>query len=274
MSQPIQETLVLCNLDFIANGPEYHMQSSDKTVLELFCREGGKLSFLTRHAPWELSGLLEKVRLTTPVICCDGAVIYDPTRNAALHTACLNEQEAAKLVRDLIFRFPGVSAEITCRDNRIYIPRNNRLSARHMERYNLPFQVLPLEEIPHGWVSVMIRAEKEQMEEIYNHIRRKYYGAGNYFHAVDQTGIVVLGVDAHREAALIQLQQLLGISQESCVLLAENEVDANLLPMVGNLVCGPDTQGTLGEASSVRTMCALDQGGLGEYLYGLIREQG
>lgn len=273
MSNPIQETLVLCNLDFVTPGPEYPLLPSDKTVMELFCGEGGNLSFITRHAPWELTGLLEKVKLTVPLICCDGAMIYDPVKHAALHTACLNEQEAAKTVRDLIFRFPGVSAEIICRDNRIYIARNNRLSAKQMERYNLPYQVLPLEEVPHGWISVTIRAEKEQMESIEKHIRRKYYGVGNYFQTLDETSFVILGVNARREIAAAQLRQVLDIPQENCVLLAETESDSSLLPMVGKLVCGPDTQGAVGEFSDSRTMCGLKRGGLGEYLYGLIRNQ-
>lgn len=272
MSQPIQETLVLCNLDHLTSGPEYSLLPSDISVLELFCRKGGRLSFFTRHAPWELGGLLEKVPLTTPVICCDGAMIFDPVKSMVIQATGLNEQEAMKAIRDLIFRFPGISAEVICKDNRIYVARNNRLTAKQMERYNLPFQLLPLEEIPHGWVNVTIRSEQEQMEAITQHMRRKYYGVGNYIHPIDENSLAIMSTNTRREIALTQLRQILEVPQENCVLLAEREEDSSLLPMVGRLVCGPKATGTVGEFSDERTMCGLTNGGLGEYLYELIRK--
>lgn len=89
MSNSIENTLVLCDLDNLLLNAEGNLPQLHRDVLQLFASRGGKLTVYSQRSPKVVRSLLGGVRLSAPALVCGGILAYNLRRAAARRCAAL-----------------------------------------------------------------------------------------------------------------------------------------------------------------------------------------
>ncbi len=77
MSNSIENTLVLCDLDNLLLNAEGNLPQLHRDVLQLFASRGGKLTVYSQRSPKVVRSLLGGVRLSAPALVCGGILAYN-----------------------------------------------------------------------------------------------------------------------------------------------------------------------------------------------------
>ena len=77
MSNSIENTLVLCDLDNLLLNAEGSLPQLHRDVLQLFASRGGKLTIYSQRSPQVVRSLLGGVRLSAPALVCGGVLAYN-----------------------------------------------------------------------------------------------------------------------------------------------------------------------------------------------------
>ena len=77
MSNSIENTLVLCDLDNLLLNAEGSLPQLHRDVLQLFASRGGKLTIYSQRSPKVVRSLLGGVRLSAPALVCGGVLAYN-----------------------------------------------------------------------------------------------------------------------------------------------------------------------------------------------------
>ena len=103
MSNSIENTLVLCDLDNLLLNAEGNLPQLHRDVLQLFASRGGKLTIYSQRSPKVVRSLLGGVRLSAPALVCGGVLAYnfaEGTGTALCRGALLLDVEAHRVTLD------------------------------------------------------------------------------------------------------------------------------------------------------------------------------
>ncbi len=272
MNTGLQERLVLCNLDTAVRDNKGDLLSCDRWAIKLFEKMGGQLAFISGKPVHEILHQLKGSMPAESVIACNGAVIYDGAQGEEVKSACVHEQEARVAIQDILLRFPSVGIEIVARGGGLYVVRSNLYVHENLKSCKVRYLLKSLDEIPRGWLQVILRGSEEQIRKIQEHTRRKYYGARNCICPQDANTCVILAQNARPERAFEELCMLKGVLPRNCVLLTDDQRDLPLAQKAGQTICSFDAPPEIQQTAGRHTLSALYGGGVGEYLYGMLKE--
>lgn len=139
---------------------------SDKDVLSIrkFTSLGGKFSIATGRPIQSVLPLLKMLKITTPVVLYNGAMIYDTVKNQPIWHRTL-PSEIRDFVKNILDKFPDVAAEILAFDN-IYSVQINDTERYHIEITNTNPKICTLEEVPDGWLKALFAAAPERLNDV------------------------------------------------------------------------------------------------------------
>ncbi len=139
-------------------------------AINYFKENGGLFTFATGRCDRIVQPELVKLA-NAPIICCNGAYIYDFEADRRSNEICIAPGPAISMINTVIESFPGVSATITA-DRKYYI-----VGAEYnfdKEAYGLTDDdifYLPLEQIPtNQWYSVVFNADEQSLDLVNKYI--------------------------------------------------------------------------------------------------------
>jgi Cof subfamily protein (haloacid dehalogenase superfamily) len=97
-------------------------------VLKRITAEGGHVALVTGRPLRWLAGVYAQLPVAIPAVCANGAVVYDPDSDTAVHTAPLLPRTLAEVCRRLRAEVPDVAFAVEVEDGR---------SMRHEHAYPL-----------------------------------------------------------------------------------------------------------------------------------------
>ena len=104
MSQSLDSTLVICDLDNLLLDADGNLTQVIRDVLQLFSSRGGKLTVFSQRTPRAVRALLGSVRLSAPALVCGGTMAYHFADGSRWQLCSFADQD-----EDLLQRLPSAA---------------------------------------------------------------------------------------------------------------------------------------------------------------------
>ena len=224
--------ILLCtDLDDTLLTTDKHVSAENTRAIEYFKSEGGLFTFVTGRVPMGARLILEYVHPNAPIVCFNGAAIYDFRDEKMLWSRSL-EDEAIKVVEyiDNLFDFAGIEV---CTDDKIYFCRTNRVVEEHQMLEKLPDNFLNYHDIPERWKKVLFMAETDELGLIKDAIATSPFADKYTFVQSSPWYYELLPKNASKGEGLIHLADLLGIDRSRTIGVGDNENDLMMIKMAG-----------------------------------------
>lgn len=84
----------------------------NRSVIRLFTAMGGRFTVASGRPPESIRAALGDIELSLPAISCNGSLLYDFQTNRVLRRSCLNQEQAAAAIADMLQKFPKIGVEV------------------------------------------------------------------------------------------------------------------------------------------------------------------
>ncbi|MGN0106470.1 MAG: Cof-type HAD-IIB family hydrolase [Hominilimicola sp.] len=224
--------ILLCtDLDDTLLTTDKRVSEENSRAIEYFKSEGGLFTFVTGRVPMGARLMLEYVHPNAPMVCFNGAAIYDFKDDKMLWSRSLDDK-AIEVVEyiDNLFDFVGIEV---CTDDKIYFCRVNRVLEEHQTLERLPDNFLDYHDIPETWKKVLFMAESDELGLIKDAIASSPFADKYTFVQSSPWYYELLPKNASKGEGLMHLADLLSIDRSRTIGVGDNENDLTMIKMAG-----------------------------------------
>lgn len=216
--------LLLCtDLDDTLLTTDKKVSEENKKAIEYFKSEGGLFTFTTGRVPAGASLMLKYARPNAPMVCFNGAGIYDFEHDKLLWSHVLDE-EAHRAVEymDKMFDFIGIEV---CTAKSTYFCRINKVLEKQKAFENLPDNYIDYRDIEEDWIKVLFMVEAEHMTAIRAAVAKSPFANSYTFVQSSPWYYELLPKGASKGEGLMVLADLLGVDRNKTIAVGDNEND-------------------------------------------------
>lgn len=223
--------LICADLDDTLLTDDKKVSEENKKSIEYFKREGGLFTFATGRVPMGMKPILAQIEPNAPVLCYNGAGIYDIKRQKLLWSLYLGDE--MKDLCDFVNKgFASAGIEI-CTDEKVYFIKENNITRHHQEMENFPDNNASLEDVTEPVKKILFMVESEEIEELKDFIQKSPYADKFTFMQSSPWYYEALPLNADKGTALCELGKILNIPREHIVAMGDNENDIPLVKKAG-----------------------------------------
>ncbi|MBS7297549.1 MAG: Cof-type HAD-IIB family hydrolase [Eubacteriales bacterium] len=223
--------LICSDLDETLLTSERTISDENKSALEYFMSEGGCFTFATGRVPVGAKLALNYIIPNVPMICYNGAGIYDFNNDKLLWEMFL-DKEAGKVIDFVLSKLPLTGVEISTNE-RVYHHRTNRLTVEHASIEKILQLGIDYKDIPEMWKKVIFMVEVEDMPELRRIITdSEFADKFNYIQSYKHY-YEILPKEAGKGEAMLKLADMLGIDRNRTIGIGDNENDISLVKLAG-----------------------------------------
>ena len=272
MIQSLGDLLVVSDMDNTLLTAKEGVPACNRATIQLFRELGGRFTVATGRSPESIRAALDGTALSCPAITCGGSLLYDMEKRQALASQFLPRQEAMETIRTILGEFPDMGVEVMGREGRLYILRANRYTQAHVQDERMHCTLCPMEETPEDWTKVVFAADPVTLASL-RAFTATLSPQGMYFIHTNLIYFEIMPAGASKAQGLRRLCAMEGIPLENTIVIGDYYNDIDLMRAAGHAVAvaNAPTEVKL-EADEVVSSCR--NGGVGEYLYRLIRRYG
>lgn len=224
--------ILLCSdLDDTLLTSDKKISQENKKALEMFMSNGGQFAFATGRVPLGARLALEYIVPNAPIICFNGAGIYDFNDNKLLWEKSL-DKDAYKVVEYVEQNMPESGIEV-CTNDKVYFCRTNRIVRIHKQIEKFPDNDSDYRSIQEDWKKVIFMQEHEEMPKIKKLIAESEYSDSYSFIQSSPNYYELLPKGATKGDALRELARILGIDESRTIGVGDNENDFTLVRYAG-----------------------------------------
>ncbi len=224
--------ILLCSdLDETLLTDKREISKENKSAIEYFMKEGGLFTFATGRVPIGAKLNLKYVVPNVPMICFNGAGIYDFNSGKIVWERFLDDK-AGEVVEYVMNLMPKTGVEICTNENNFYL-RTNRLTKEHLKIEGIREVICEMSDIKEAWKKVIFMAEKEDMPSLRELIRKspyfnQYSFIQSFIHYYE-----LLPKNVGKGEAVLELAKMYGILPERTIGVGDNENDLSLIKLSG-----------------------------------------
>lgn len=224
--------ILLCtDLDDTLLTTDKRVSEENRRAIEYFQSEGGLFTFATGRVPYGAKLMLEYVKPNAPMVCFNGAGIYDFENDRLLWKATL-DKNAIDVVEFIDRQFPFTGIEV-CTENEIFFCKLNRVVNDHQILEKLPDNFLDYHDVKDEWFKVLFMVEDYQLDSIREAIQNSPFKDKYSFVQSSPWYYELLSKTASKGLGLIKLAEILGINPENTIGMGDNDNDMSLVMMSG-----------------------------------------
>lgn len=108
----LSDYLVFCDMDNTLLTAKEGIPACNRSVIRLFTAMGGRFTVASGRPPESIRAALGDIELSLPAISCNGSLLYDFQANRVLRRSCLNQEQAAAAIADMLQKFPKIGVEV------------------------------------------------------------------------------------------------------------------------------------------------------------------
>lgn len=223
--------LICSDLDDTLLTSEREISDVNKKAIEYFMSEGGKFTFCTGRVPSGAKLALQYIVPNVPMICFNGAAIYDFNNDRILWEKFLDKR-AGEVIDFVLSNMPQIGVEISTNDS-VYHHRSNRLTAEHVGIEKILHTNLDYKEIKEDWKKVIFMAELSDMPKLRNLIEESEFSERYTFIQSYKHYYELLPKGTGKGEAMLELAKILSIDRKKTVGVGDNENDISLVRLAG-----------------------------------------
>ena len=219
--------LICTDLDDTLLTADKRVSDENIRAIKRFMSEGGLFTFATGRMPQGARVILRYIRPNAPIICANGAAIYDFRDEKYLWMRKLDET-ALKAVEHVIERVPQCGIVIGC-ENGVYFPRVTHITEEHKMLESFPDNYVDLYDIDEQWFKVIFMTEEDEVDTVRQVIDESPYADKFEYMRSSPWYYELLPKGSTKGSALPRLADILGIDRKGTIGMGDNENDMTLI---------------------------------------------
>ncbi len=245
--------LLLCSdLDDTLLTTDKKISEENKKAIEYFKSEGGLFTFATGRTPMGARLMLEMITPNAPMICFNGAGIYDFEHNKLLWLKTL-EREAIEVLEYIEDKCPFAGIEV-CTVDKVYFCKTNRIVEEHKILEKFPDNYLDYHEITEPWTKVLFMTEHDEVPAVRAAIADSSYADKYSYVQSSPYYYEILPKGSTKGDGLMQLSRIMHIPTEHTIGVGDNENDLTLIQNAGVGVAVMNAVASVKEAADYITV--------------------
>lgn len=224
------DAILLCSdMDDTLLTTDKRISAENKAAIEYFMSEGGSFAFATGRVPMGARLALDYIVPNTPIICFNGAGIYDFRGEKLLWSRSL-DKKAVAVVEMVEKSMPQAAIEV-CTKDKVYCCRSNEIIRKQFEIEKFDDNYADFRNISEDWIKAIFMVKSDELPALkaliaesefadcYNYIQ----SSPNYYE--------MLPKGASKGDAMLELAKILGIAPERTIGVGDNENDITMVSM-------------------------------------------
>lgn len=221
--------LLLSDVDGTLLDDSNNVSGENAEAIEYFKSEGGIFTFASGRAPYGIV-CAKKTVPNAPIVCLNGACIYDYASDKYLWSLELDKQRAVSAAHFIMRLFPDIGLNLVTQRH-VYLIKENEYTAYHREIENLNKLPRDFDEVEETWIKLLFAGAPSLINRI-----KETMADGEYLR--DFKGMrthakfyEVLNKGASKGNALKKLCGLLNIRSDRVIAIGDNDNDADMLAL-------------------------------------------
>lgn len=226
--------LLLCSdLDDTLLTTDKRVSAENKAALEYFMSEGGLFTFATGRIPYGAKLMLEHIVPNAPMVCFNGAGIYDFEKDRLLWNMSLHKDKI-KILEFVEKELPFSGIEI-CTSDKLYFSKTNETVYEHKKHEKLPDLFCDYHDIDKNeeWVKVLIMQKEHEVSMVRKVIAESEFNDRFDFIQSSPKYYEILPKGASKGGCLMKLADMLEIKRENVIAIGDNENDISMIKAAG-----------------------------------------
>lgn len=224
--------LLLCtDLDDTLLTDDKRISDENRAAIEYFMAEGGLFTYATGRVPQGLAPILRQLIPNAPILCSNGAGIYDCQQDKILWSLTLDDR-AVEVLEFVDKHFPFSGIEVVGTEH-LYFCRINEVVLRHRVHEELPLFACGYRCVPRPWTKVLFMQEEQLLPQVREGLAQTEFPKRYEFVQSSPEYYELLPKGAQKGTALPVLAKLLGIPMERTVAVGDNQNDLTLVRNAG-----------------------------------------
>lgn len=220
--------ILLCtDLDGTLFTNDKRVSEENSRAIEHFKAEGGKFAFATGRVPRGAALAAEYAKPNTPIICYNGAGIFDYSDSRLLWHRTLDYSvfDAVDMVCE---RLPQVGLEI-CTTKSIFYSRENNVTRESRDMQNFDDNPIEYRDITEEIIKIVFMMEQQYMPDIRRILAESEYAGEYTFSQSSDKYYEILPKGSTKGQAMLELARMLGIDGDRVVAMGDNENDIDMI---------------------------------------------
>lgn len=226
------DNILLCtDLDDTLLTTDKKISPENQKAIEYFQSEGGIFTFATGRMPHGARLVLDFVTPNAPIVCYNGAGIYDLNKNKMIWKTAL-DRDAIEVV-EMVEKELSFSGIEVCGEDSVYFSRMNRIVYEHKAIERFPDNFVDYHDITEPWIKVLFMQEKDEVHKVREFIADSPYADKYEFIQSSPYYYELLPKNATKGNAALRLADILRIPNECVIGVGDNENDLSLVKQAG-----------------------------------------
>ncbi len=224
--------LLLCSdLDDTLLMTDKSVSQENKQAIEYFQSEGGLFTFATGRTPMGARLMLSFIKPNAPMICFNGAGIYDFAKDKLLWSRTL-DADAINALEYVERACPFAGIEI-CTADKVYFCKVNRVVEEHKLLEKFPDNYADYRDITEPWTKVLFMQEEDEVAAVRKAIAESEFADRYTFMQSSPNYYELLPKGSTKGDGLMELSRIMHIPAEHTVGIGDNENDITLVKNAG-----------------------------------------
>ena len=271
MSNSIENTLVLCDLDNLLLNAEGSLPQLHRDVLQLFASRGGKLTIYSQRSPKVVRSLLGGVRLSAPALVCGGVLAYNFAEGTG--TALCSFAGMEESVLRVLPGVPGVGIALQMKNGSTRVLRMSESLEAHLRQEWTTFVLSNAADVRgEDVLRILLYQDRQQLP--IQALLEKALGDNAAMLRSERTGMDVMVLTpgaVSAEAMLGAVCLPVNCTADQLTVAAGCSQMLELVRQAKQSVVPADAPVELRLAASQTTLTDHDTGAAAEFFYGLVR---
>lgn len=235
MNKKISDILIISDLDNTLLNAKSGIPNFNIEMINKFTELGGKFTVATGRSTESVAHYVDNIKLTTPAIVYNGAIIYDYNSKVILSKTVL-PKSTSKILNIIMNNFKDVGIEIMCDNYRLYIIQENEYTHQHVSDENLSYINADLENITNNWIKVLF-ADKNENLLMLKQFCEDMNDDSVEFVMTNDIYFEIMPKDVSKGKALKKLCELVDIDIENTIAIGDYYNDIEILKTAGLSAC-------------------------------------
>lgn len=229
LASDFDNTLIYTEEALRSGAPVPELSEKNRAALEHFMEEGGHFTVATGRALAAFSRYAGKIPMNAPAVVCNGAALYDFSKDEYLDVAMLDE-DARRRGQAVLDHFPEVAVEAYHIDNVIHAVHPNEVTRQHEHITKVAVTEAPsLLEVPLPLGKLLFEADRSMLEQVRDYIVEQGWSGDYELIFSGQTLLEMTAKGANKGGMMRRLADHLGIPMDHVYCVGD---EANDLPML------------------------------------------
>lgn len=224
--------ILLCtDLDDTLLTTDKKVSEENKRAIEYFKDNGGYFTFATGRIPYGAKLMLEYIKPNAPMLCFNGAGIYDFEKDDLIWNMKLHDDKI-KVLEFVEKNLPFTGLEV-CTKDKLYICKTNEVVYEHKVHEKLPDLYADYHDIEEEWVKVLFMQKENEIGYVRKAMAESEFNDRFDFIQSSPKYYELLPKNASKGRCLLKLADILGIDIKNVVAIGDNENDIEMIKSAG-----------------------------------------